>query len=369
MKKIVISRSNLSSSILLALSFFSCVTVTLGGIGQAQALEVDRAGSFFAGPVFGYYSPAESRDLNTAMAGGLQAGYYFNNLWGAEISGLYFKPNSNASGESNNSYFVNLDGLFALPTHARVTPYFALGLGDLKVTETKAAVDFGGGIEVFPANSFSFSANYRHLVQIGGHNYNDDLLYGAVDFYFGNGDVVHAIPMPVVSKPAVSKPVQETPAQQFREESRYILPAGFPPCQTPAQTGCISLNGNQMSMNLDVKYANDKAVILGAYEPELDNLGQFLKSYPAINLTINGYTSNTGTYTHNLNLSNRRAESVKQYLVSHFNLNPQRLSTKGWSWNNPVASNKTAAGQAENRRVEAVAAVPLKPTVVKVLVK
>jgi len=363
MKKIASSRSSLSSSILLALSFFSCVSLS---IGQVQALDVDRGGSWFVGPTFGYYSPAESRDLNTAMTGGIQAGYYFNNLWGAELSGIYFKPNSNTSGQSNNSYFVNLDGLFALPTHARVTPYFALGLGDLKVTQTKAAVDFGGGIEVFPANNFSFSGNYRHLIQVGGHGYNDDLLYGAVDFYFGNGDVVHAVPMPVVSKPA---PVQETPAQQFREESRYILPAGFPPCKTPAQTGCISLNGNQMSMNLDVKYANDKAVILGAYEPELDNLGQFLQSYPAIKLTINGYTSNTGTYTHNLNLSNRRAESVKQYLVGRFNLDPQRLSTKGWSWNNPVASNKTAEGQAENRRVEAVAAVPLKPTVVKVLVK
>lgn len=359
MKKTMLTRS-----ILLSMSFISLASIAQ----NAAALDVDRSGSFFAGPLFGYYSPAESRNLDNAMAGGLQGGYYFNNFFGAEISGLYFKPkdNNQTSAQSHNSYFLNIDGLFALPTHARVTPYFALGLGDLKVTQTKAAVDFGGGIEVFPSNSFSFSGNYRHLVQLGSHSYNDDLFYGAVDFYFGNGDVVQAIPMPA---PVQAAPVQETPAQLFREESKYILPDGFPPCKTVAQTGCISLNGNQMSMNLDVKYANNKAIILGSYEPELDNLGKFLSAYPAINLTINGYTSNIGTYTHNLNLSNRRAESVKQYLVNHFNLDPKRFTTKGWSWNNPVASNATYEGRSENRRVEAVATVPLKPTVVKVPVK
>ncbi len=354
--------SNIFSSILLGISALSFIQTT-------QALDVDRAGSWFAGPTFGYYDPSNARDMNNAMMGGLQGGYYFNNLWGAELSAAYFKPNNKTTGESQESYLVNLDGLFALPTHARITPYLAAGVGALKVTETKPEVDFGAGLEVFPADNFSFSGNYRHLIQLGDHGYNDDLFYAGLNFYFGNGDVVHAVPMPAaqpVAQPVVKKPVQETPAQLFREESRYILPAGFPPCKTPAQTGCISLNGNQMSMNLDVKYANDKAVILGAYEPELDNLGKFLNSYSQINLTINGYTSNTGTYTHNLNLSKRRAESVKQYLITHFNLDPHRLSTKGWSWNNPVASNKTAQGQAQNRRVEAVAAVPLKPTVFKV---
>ncbi len=328
---------------------------------STQALEVDRAGSWFAGPVFGEYFPDSNRDLNDSMTGGLQVGYNFTNMFGVEFEGNYFKPDNQTTGQASNSYFAHVDGLFDLPTSGRVTPYFAAGLGALRVTSTRIVPDYGFGLEIFPAQNFSFSGNFRHIVQFNPKA-NDNLAYAAINFYFGNGNVVKAIPMPVAVPVAVT-------AKQFRDESRYVLPEGFPPCKTPGETGCISLNGNQMTMNLDVKYANDKAVILGSYEPQLDSLGQFLKTYPSIQLTINGYTSNIGTFSHNQVLSNHRAGSVKQYLVSHSGINPARLSTKGWSWNNPVASNKTPEGRAENRRVEAVATVPLKPTVTRVEVK
>lgn len=326
---------------------------------NVQSLEVDRAGSWFVGPLFGEYDSDSSRNLNDAMTGGLQAGYNFNNLFGAEVAANYFQPDDKTTNQGQHAYFAHVDGLFDLPTHTRITPYAAVGVGVLHITTTRFVPDYGFGVEVFPASNFSFSGNFRHIMQWNPQE-NDNLFYGAINFYFGNGDVVQAMPMPT---PVAN---QEAAAKKFREESRYVLPDGFPPCQTPGEVGCIRLNGNQMTMNLDVKYANDKAEILSSYQPQLDSLGKFLKAYPQINLTINGYTSNTGTYAHNQVLSNHRAESVKHYLVSHCGINANRMSTKGWSWNNPVASNKTAEGQALNRRVEAVATVPLKPTVTKV---
>lgn len=344
--------------LLLVSAVMSCLS---GFAINAQALDINRAGSWFVGPIFGNYYPDDSRNLNDSVTGGLQAGYNFTNLFGVEAAANYFTPTDKTTNASNESYFAHVDGLFDVPTHARITPYFAVGLGALKVTSTRLAADYGFGLEVFPAQNFSFSGNYRHVFQFG-QTANDNMIYGAINFYFGNGDVVQAVPMPVVA----AAPAPVPTADQFREESKYILPSGFPPCQTPAQVGCISLNGNQMTMNLDVKYANDKAVILGAYEPELDSLGKFLKAYPSINLTINGYTSNVGTFTHNQVLSDQRAISVKQYLISHAGIDASRLSTKGWSWANPVSSNKTSEGRAQNRRVEAVAAVPLKPTITKV---
>ena len=321
------------------------------------ALDVDRAGSWFVSPLFGYYSMGTSRNLNDSVTGGVQAGYNFTNLWAAQVGLNYFHPDDKTTGQSYNAYFAHVDGVFNFPTHARVSPYAAVGLGDLKITKTKFAVDYGAGLEIFPTNTFSFSGNFRHIVQFSPSE-GDNLVYFAVNFYFGNGDIVHPVVLPT--------PKDNADIQKFREESRYELPDGFPPCKTPAQVGCIRLSGNQMTMNLDVKYANDKSLILNAYQPQLNSLGQFLKAYPKINLAINGYTSNTGTYRHNQILSDHRAESVKAYLIKNFNIAADRLSTKGWSWNNPVATNKTAEGQAENRRVEAVAAVPLKPTVVRV---
>ncbi|WP_316820121.1 OmpA family protein [Pedobacter gandavensis] len=87
------------------------------------------------------------------------------------------------------------------------------------------------------------------------------------------------------------------------------------------------------------------------------------KSYPTLNrvaallveknfsLKLAGHTDNTGSMALNLRLSKDRAEAVKAYLVSQ-GANPSRIEAVGYGPNQPIASNKTAAGRQENRRVE-----------------
>ena len=55
----------------------------------------------------------------------------------------------------------------------------------------------------------------------------------------------------------------------------------------------------------------------------------------------------------NQKLSQRRAESVKNYLVQNFGIDPARLSAKGYGMTRPIADNKTAEGRQKNRRIEA----------------
>jgi len=68
-------------------------------------------------------------------------------------------------------------------------------------------------------------------------------------------------------------------------------------------------------------------------------------------ITVTGHTDSTGAKAANQALSERRAESVKAYLVEK-GLNGERIVTKGMGDSQPVASNKTAAGRAQNRRVD-----------------
>jgi outer membrane protein OmpA-like peptidoglycan-associated protein len=70
-------------------------------------------------------------------------------------------------------------------------------------------------------------------------------------------------------------------------------------------------------------------------------------------LIIEGHTDSSGTTEHNQVLSQQRAESVKLYLVSA-GVSPSRLSVEGYGESKPVASNTTATGMAQNRRVELV---------------
>ena len=75
---------------------------------------------------------------------------------------------------------------------------------------------------------------------------------------------------------------------------------------------------------------------------------------PALTLEIDGYTDSIGGKAHNLTLSQARADAVRSVLVSQFGIDAGRLTAKGFGPDNPLGSNDTAEGRAENRRVEFV---------------
>ncbi len=82
----------------------------------------------------------------------------------------------------------------------------------------------------------------------------------------------------------------------------------------------------------------------------LDRLCQFLQENPAMRLDVEGHTCNIGGKEYNLNLSRRRAASVRKYMIAH-GIGESRLEAHGFGFSRPLASNKTSAGRARNRRV------------------
>lgn len=85
-------------------------------------------------------------------------------------------------------------------------------------------------------------------------------------------------------------------------------------------------------------------------QTELDAATEALNSNPNMTLDIEGHTDNKGNAEYNLKLSERRAQSVKGYLVSQ-GVNPARLTVKSFGFADPISSNSTASGRAGNRRV------------------
>ncbi|HFE44573.1 MAG TPA: OmpA family protein [Nannocystis exedens] len=85
--------------------------------------------------------------------------------------------------------------------------------------------------------------------------------------------------------------------------------------------------------------------------PVLDRAVDVLKEFPSINIEISGHTDSTGTREYNLDLSNRRAGSVKNYLVEH-GIEDSRIKVRGAGPDEPIDTNKSAAGRAKNRRIE-----------------
>ncbi|MFD2872806.1 OmpA family protein [Mucilaginibacter ximonensis] len=97
----------------------------------------------------------------------------------------------------------------------------------------------------------------------------------------------------------------------------------------------------------------DKTDLKAAARSNLDKLAASLQNNPQTNITIIGHTDTTGTADHNMDLSIRRAQAVKSYLTAD-NVSGSRLTTMGKGSTEPIASNATASGRAQNRRVEIV---------------
>ena len=85
--------------------------------------------------------------------------------------------------------------------------------------------------------------------------------------------------------------------------------------------------------------------------PVLKAITAILKEYPTAKFSIEGHTDNVGKADFNQKLSDGRANAVKQYLIDN-GIDPFRLTSKGFGMDNPIDTNKTAKGRANNRRVE-----------------
>ncbi|MEO8804317.1 MAG: OmpA family protein [Rudaea sp.] len=101
----------------------------------------------------------------------------------------------------------------------------------------------------------------------------------------------------------------------------------------------------------DVLFEVDRAELKPGSARVLDKLARALADDPNATVEIDGHTDSTGSREHNIDLSLRRASSVKDYLAAH-GIPASRLSAQGLGPDYPVASNDTAAGRQQNRRVE-----------------
>ena len=108
-----------------------------------------------------------------------------------------------------------------------------------------------------------------------------------------------------------------------------------------------------VTMPQDILFATDSAELSGPLRSDLGVLAQHLNRYPESNVQVIGHTDNTGSASYNLNLSRQRAATVANTLIAN-GVSSGRITAIGRGEDDPVASNLTPEGRAENRRVEIV---------------
>lgn len=133
--------------------------------------------------------------------------------------------------------------------------------------------------------------------------------------------------------------------KQSKQLEQQMAGTGVEVKQDPT-TGNIDL-----VMPGNITFAFNDATLNPAFTGTLDKVAQTLIQYDQTSINLAGYTDSVGSDSYNLNLSKQRAASVANYLVSK-GVPANRIGVNGFGKANPVASNDTDAGRAQNRRVE-----------------
>jgi len=268
-------------------------------------------------------------DVNSFLLGvGGFADYNQKATHATAISGTFANYGTDAYG---------LDAKLGLPL-GNWLPYAKLGYGSMRGTGVSLQGSANGahvglGVEYKFASHWSVAGEYTNMSSSSnGIRVNNDNFTVGLNYYFNEPSVAAA---PAVAAVAVAQaePVAAPVAAPEVSDTWKTLLSDKP----------VTLKGT----NFDF----DSAKLRPAADGKLKEVAEFAATYQDAKLDVSGHTDSTGSDAYNQKLSERRANAVKADLVKR-GVASDRIVTEGYGEAKPVASNKTKAGRAENRRVE-----------------
>ncbi len=129
--------------------------------------------------------------------------------------------------------------------------------------------------------------------------------------------------------------------------------AGPPPDGCPVKYKLVTVTEKKIELKQTVFFDTNKATIKPVSFPLLDDVAHAMTDNPKITVEVQGHTDSQGEDDFNLKLSQRRAESVRNYLIKR-GISSDRMTPVGYGETTPIADNRTADGRSQNRRVEFV---------------
>jgi outer membrane protein OmpA-like peptidoglycan-associated protein len=146
--------------------------------------------------------------------------------------------------------------------------------------------------------------------------------------------------------------------QVLEEETTVSVSASPPPPPPPEpepepEPERVQVTRERIEVNDTIHFELDSATIREDSYELLEEIARVINNHPEVlSISIEGHTDSIGEAAYNQRLSERRAASVMRFLVERGNVDAERLKSKGFGLENPIADNATREGRAQNRRVE-----------------
>jgi len=344
--------------------------VLLGVATASQA--ADETGKRYLNPQVGYLWADDDRFVDDDYYYGFGLGKAISPKWNFEFNALTGKYEPTGGGNRVHITAFSLDGLRVFRRAERVSPFLRLGAGYIDdqlvsgETHGNGLVQAGGGllIDLVENSSRSFVlqlrpevlARYDFIDKEGTKDVLDYMAGIGLQFSFG------AAPAAAAATAAAATPVQTTapppppppvvPPPPPDSDRDGVLDTNDQCPGTPAGTavdpvgcprkGSVTLEG--------VTFETNSATLTSTSRPVLDKVAAAMSKYPRLKVEVQGHTDSSGSDSHNMKLSQQRAESVREYLISQ-GVAASQMTAKGYGETEPVADNSSEAGRAQNRRV------------------
>lgn len=315
-------------------------------------------------PYVGGYLFDSKQDLESAPLFGLRAGYNFNSHLAAELFGSYALTESDrSSGPDANVerdvYRFGGNLLYHFRPAKTFVPFAAIGFGRYNVTvpdlnrpkTNKSLAEYGGGFKYFVSDDFALRAEVRHVLGFSPSIDNFEYTFGVT------WQIAGVRPAPAPEAPRVdAEPVvcaACVPPPRIDSDGDGVEDA-LDKCPNTPRGLKVDAEGCVITQTIVLRAINfiyNTATLTEPSKSSIDEVYAAFAAQPGINLEIGGHTDAKGSDSYNLDLSQRRADAVKAYLVSK-GAAADRIAAKGYGETRPISSNDSPEGRADNRRVE-----------------
>ena len=355
------------------------------GLSYSAANALEEAGQAYITPMGTYIWPDGSVDganLEDGLKGGqLAVGFALEDHWNVELALQRINLDGKNSNASVDQTGLVLNVLNVYNRAGRFSPYLIGGVGFVNDSPSGSGSDENnfqaqGGVGLF-TDLWSERVALRSEVLYRWEDASDSLGDWMVNvgFQIALGSRAKPAPVPVaVAAPPPSPPPDtdsdgdgvvdrldkcpNTPKGAKVDRDGCPLDGdgdgvydGIDKCPTTPKGAKVGPLGCSLQLSLSgVNFENNSAKLLPEGERILDEAVVALKDDPVATVEIQGHTDSNGSDAYNLKLGERRASSVKDYLVAQ-GVNGDRLTVKSFGESEPVADNNTPEGRAENRRV------------------
>ena len=342
-------------------------TALLGGATASAEQPWDaEVGHWFATPFVGYAFLDSDRLLDDGVYWGGSLGKHLSEKWSAQITGYTGNYDNNGEKKPEWSWPASFDGSISgasldlmrvFARDGKVSPYVLGGIGyqsdnyDGLEREDNLTLAVGAGVmwDLMRSKDGSRSIQLRPEVrgrwdlQSGGSLF-DTLAQVGVAFGWGPPR-----PAPAAEEPPPPPPPPPEPAKCVDSDGDGVCDEADKCPGTPAGT-TVDKYGCPCSQELKVLFDFDSAELRPESITELERVVTFMNDVSIATVLVEGHTDSVGSEAYNLALSDRRAKAVFDYLTSR-GVDPARLKSVGKGEAEPIASNDTAEGRQQNRRV------------------